>query len=250
MNFKKLSKWISFTLVLTLVISLLIPTGGHVQAAEIKLNKSTLSINAGKTYTLKLQNASGTIKWTSSDKSVLTVSKGKITAKKAGKANVTATYKGKSYKCAVAVKGKTVKVLYRAVILDESSIDDYVKQVQDSNPEYISVKAYNNEYIEVTMYDSKRLSDLKLMTNELLSDPESLITEYATFTKIKTDKLLKKVTLYADPENNEGSLDYVNVTLMLIVISDYIQALNLVDIEDRGCDIKILDNKTGEVLYP
>lgn len=253
MNLKKMSKWLSLALVLTLLISLISPIGGRVQAATVKLNRTAINIDIGKTYTLKLQNASGTIKWSTTDKSIVTVLNGKVTAKKAGKANITALYKGKTYKCAVTVNGKTektVKVYYRAAIFDDSSIEDYAKQVQKSNPDYISVKAYNDEYIEVTMYNSKRLSDLKLMTDELLSDPESLITEYATFTKIETDKLLKKVVLYANQETSDGSLDYANVTLMLIVISDYIQALNLVDIEDRGCNIKILDNKTGEVLYP
>lgn len=253
MNFKNFSKWISFTLVIALVISLFVPIGGKVQAATINLNKTSISITVGKTYTLKLKNASESIKWTSSDKSVVTVSNGKITAKKAGKANIIATYKDKSYKCIVTVKGKsgkTVKVYYRAVIFDNSSIGDYAKQVKSTNPDYINVKAFNDEYIEVTMYDSKRLSDLKEMNDELKNNSNSLIKDYPSITKIEFDKLLKNVTLYSDQELSSGSLDYVNSTLMLLVISDYYQGLNLVEIKDRECNVKILDNKTGKVLYP
>ncbi len=66
----------------------------------------------GQTKTIALKKgtkkiASG-VKWKSSDKKVVTVSKGKLKAKKAGKVTVTATYKKKSYTCKVTVKAKAV----------------------------------------------------------------------------------------------------------------------------------------------
>lgn len=61
----------------------------------------------GKTATLTLKNA-GKVKWKTSKKYVVTVTKKKnkviIKAKKAGKATITATYKKKTYKCRVTVK--------------------------------------------------------------------------------------------------------------------------------------------------
>ena len=67
----------------------------------------------GKSFTQVLNNASGKkippseIKWASADSSVAAVSsKGKVTAKKAGKTKISATYKGKKYTFTVTVKAK------------------------------------------------------------------------------------------------------------------------------------------------
>ncbi len=76
-----------------------------VTAKVIKLNKSKLSLTVGKKYTLKLANATKTVKWTSSNKKLATVSsKGIVTAKKKGKVKITATSNGKRYVCTVTVK--------------------------------------------------------------------------------------------------------------------------------------------------
>ena len=85
-----------------------------VTVKKISLNKSKVTLDAGKTTTLKLNGA--TVKnWTSSNKSVATVNKsGKVTAKKPGTATIKATAKNKKiYSCKVVVRGKvtpTVKI--------------------------------------------------------------------------------------------------------------------------------------------
>lgn len=68
------------------------------------LNATKKSLAVGKTYTLKLTGATAK-KYTSSNKSIATISsKGKITAKKAGKATITVTDSNKkTYKCTVTV---------------------------------------------------------------------------------------------------------------------------------------------------
>lgn len=74
-------------------------------AATMKLNKKTLTLAAGSTYTLKVKKASGKVKWKSSKKSVATVSsKGKVTAKKTGSAKITASVGSKKLTCKVKVK--------------------------------------------------------------------------------------------------------------------------------------------------
>ena len=81
-----------------------------VSASAAKLNKKSISLNVGKTYTLKASGTKGKITWTSSKKSVATVSsKGVVKAKKKGAAVITAKYGKKKLKCTVTVKkAKTV----------------------------------------------------------------------------------------------------------------------------------------------
>ena len=78
-------------------------------AAKPALSKTKLTMTVGDTTTLKVKNAAKkeTIKWASKKKTVATVSsKGKVTAKKAGKTVVSATLKkaNKTLKCNVTVK--------------------------------------------------------------------------------------------------------------------------------------------------
>ncbi len=78
------------------------------------LNYKTFLMKKGQKQTFKLKNAKN-VKWSSSDKKVLTVSKkGVAKAKKAGTAKLTAKYKNKKYTCAVTVSSgkKTSLVVY------------------------------------------------------------------------------------------------------------------------------------------
>ena len=104
---------LSLLLCIVLVFSIIeIRNPKGIEAAAVKLSQKKITLNVGETCELTLESAKGSIKWKSSDKSVATVKKGKITAKKAGKATVTATYKGKKYKCKVTVKKSTLSWAY------------------------------------------------------------------------------------------------------------------------------------------
>ncbi len=70
----------------------------------IKLNKTKLSLTVGEKFTLKLSGTKSKITWSTSDKTIATVSEGKVTAKKVGKATITATVNKKKYTCEVTIK--------------------------------------------------------------------------------------------------------------------------------------------------
>ncbi|MGN1167441.1 MAG: Ig-like domain-containing protein [Lachnospiraceae bacterium] len=76
-----------------------------VQAAtKVKLNKSKASLVKGQTTQLKVQGTKKKVKWTSSKKSVATVSsKGKVTAKRKGKVTITAKIGKRKYTCKITV---------------------------------------------------------------------------------------------------------------------------------------------------
>lgn len=73
------------------------------QAAEtIGLNKTVSRMVAGTKTTLVLNGAEGTVKWTSGNTAVASVSQsGVVTVKKAGTATITAQYEGKTYTCKI-----------------------------------------------------------------------------------------------------------------------------------------------------
>ena len=86
-------------------------------AGKIKLSKTSISMQTGKTVKLQLKNAgkknSAKIKWSTSDKKVVALKKNKknnsivkLTAKSEGNANVKAKLSGKTYTCKVSVAGK------------------------------------------------------------------------------------------------------------------------------------------------
>lgn len=75
------------------------------------ISKSSISIAKGSTYTLKMQNTSKKAKWKTSNSNIATVSStGKVTAKNAGTATITATLNSKKYNCKVTVTNPNVKI--------------------------------------------------------------------------------------------------------------------------------------------
>ncbi len=75
------------------------------------LSAKNITLQAGKTKTLKAYGAKQTVKWSSSNQKVATVnSQGVVKAKKAGTATITARFGSQSLKCKV-----TVPISYKAV---------------------------------------------------------------------------------------------------------------------------------------
>ena len=109
------------------IIGVIVPT--ETEAASVKLNKKKVTIYEGDTYELKLKKANGDIVWKTSKKSVATVKDGIVTAKKAGKATISAVYNDKTYKCKVTVKK-------RETVENESSSDPVANEtVETLTPE-------------------------------------------------------------------------------------------------------------------
>ena len=76
-----------------------------VQAAKVKLNKSAVTIYRGASTSLKVSGSKKKVKWSSSKKSVASVSaSGKVTGKKGGSAYICAKVGKRTLKCKVTVK--------------------------------------------------------------------------------------------------------------------------------------------------
>ena len=109
MKEKKHYRIISFLLAMLLLVNGLFLNTQQIQAATTKLNKTSATLWVGETLQLKVKNSNNKVKWSSSKKSVATVSsKGKITAKKSGKAVITARVGSKKYKCTITVRQTSI----------------------------------------------------------------------------------------------------------------------------------------------
>lgn len=124
------------------------------KVAEPKISETKATITAG--YTKKLSVSDGTVKsWASSKKAVATVDKkGKITAKKAGKAVITATLTdGTKLKCTVTVKANKYtasKLTTSDVTYGNGAMSAYSAAFDKSGNLVVKVIFVNNTSYKVT----------------------------------------------------------------------------------------------------
>ncbi|WP_236354695.1 Ig-like domain-containing protein [Konateibacter massiliensis] len=107
-KFKKIMGVLALALCVTVTTPAIVPTTSNVttvEAAKVKLSKTKATLIKGQTLTLKVNNTSKKVTWSSSNKSIAAVNKsGKISAKKAGTATITAKVSGKKYTCKITVE--------------------------------------------------------------------------------------------------------------------------------------------------
>jgi len=163
----------SFLLViLSLMLCFFVMNYQSVNASDsVKLNysKKTLYIypgNYGKSYSILSLSSGETAKWTSSNKSVVTVSNnGTVMAKSTGTTNVKAKVGNKSYTCKVTVK-------------NASSIDKAKSKIT------VSSKKIGNNYIKVT---------LKNKTSEYEGYARYIVYFYKNGKKMSTDNFQNRI---------------------------------------------------------
>lgn len=127
-----MKKKMIFMAVIVLVLSFVVSVPAEAKPKP-KLSAKSKTMYVGKTTTIKLKNA-GKVKWKTSKKSVVSISKKKknkvwIKAKKAGTATITTIYKKKTYKCRITVKEKKEK---------RPEADTPVMNVKDVTLHYVS----------------------------------------------------------------------------------------------------------------
>lgn len=109
---------LSMAIMATSCISMNVPADSAViadAATKIKLNKTKLTLHVGyayeETYQLKITGTNKKAKWSTSNKNIAAVSqKGKVTAKRIGKAVITAKVINKELKCSVTVKKESASI--------------------------------------------------------------------------------------------------------------------------------------------
>lgn len=101
---------------------MIVGIGGERTSAtqRVKLNKTSITLNKGFSFQLKLSGAKGKLIWKSSKKSVADVNKkGKITGRKKGSTQISVKHGKKTYKCKVIVESPSINL--NSVVLDIGS---------------------------------------------------------------------------------------------------------------------------------
>ncbi len=119
MKRERAKRFIQIFMAAVLVFASVLPL--QAEETSAKLNKTSITIVAGKTYTLELTGVSSKVKWSTAKKSIAQVksidqTKAKVTAKKAGTTKITAKVSGKKYICKVKVV--SAKIFYKSKTLN------------------------------------------------------------------------------------------------------------------------------------
>lgn len=120
-------------LIILFLLSLVVLLPASTKAASVKISDTKKTLAIGEDYCLKVKGAKGKIKWSSSKESVVSIEpfgrECDITAKKIGKATITAKIGKIKRKCKVTVK----------------SVNDIVKISLPNMPYTVNSYGYNNE---------------------------------------------------------------------------------------------------------
>lgn len=176
----KQRKWSRYVFV-TLMIFGLFVCDMRVQAASVKLSKTSLTLEVGKTVVLKLKNTKKgkTVKWKSSNTSIAKVSsKGKITALAKGNVKITATYMKKKYVCKVVVRN-----IQKVDSTPDNNQDQKPEPNPDNNPEQTpgtepdnpaNESAVGEFYDYKIVYDKVVISRIKKIVDKDVVIPETI----------------------------------------------------------------------------
>ena len=212
-------------------------------AAKVSLSATKKTLNVGKSFTLKLKNASGKVTWKSSKKSVATVSaKGKVKAVAEGSATITATNNKKTYKCKVTVKDPSatksqkvgpVKLSYPgSFITDVAEVDgNYAWVAVDSEKtekmtqaltvklQYTGEEAYDYDTL-LGMYEAQVSEETLKATYEMLG----VTAEISNYELSSYDSKLGKAIRVAYHLSLEaaGEKTEEDAVVYLLCINDYI----------------------------
>ena len=175
----------------------LMPATFTARAAE-RINKTEKTLYVGDTVKLKVVNASDTVSWKSSNKAVASVGKtGKVTAKKAGTAKITATVGKAKYVSVItvlSVYGKVDPVYmssYGQVVLpyakaeeddlefevyDDSVVSDVDYEVADDGQSVLITftgKYNGTTYVKVENEYNDEETEIEVNVDGLADEPES-----------------------------------------------------------------------------
>lgn len=163
---KKFNKSLAITLILSLCLTLAAPVDAK---SKVKLNITKATLSVGGSINLKLLNNKKKVTWKSSNKKVASVTKkGKVKAKKKGKASIVAKVGKKKYTCKVTVGSaskksaskkntkkpsvsKTAQPSYTPILVTMPPIPTKIKSTAEFIEKEITMKVGETRKLEVNL---------------------------------------------------------------------------------------------------
>ena len=207
------------------------------KVAPFKLKTTSVFLLKGKTKKIETKNAKGKITWSSNKKSVATVSGGKVIAKGAGKATITAVCNGKKANCKITVEDlklsatsmrinfdgeKTLKLKGCKHVSWYTSDSDICEIYDNTVYAYAPGKATIKARVHGKTYTCKVVVNKPVIKNFSLSD--------------------SKLQLYSD----EQELQYIFVEN---VDEDYFSYYNVSAVSSNSDVVEVYDIADGEISF-
>lgn len=153
-------------------------------------------------------------------------------------------------------KDYEVEIIQTMISLNTNiGIEEYIESLKQSNNER-NYTVYDDTHYSYTIMESERIEYLKnLIDNKELETAFNEIftaEEYkGAFLSMDYNNNFTEVNFYIDKQKYDSIGKFSNVMPILTssLVSDTVQAYNLIPIEERGCIVKIIDNETKEVVY-
>lgn len=158
------------TFIVILAFVLMIGTVAVLPASEVsaagraKISSKSLKLNPGAVRTLTVSGASGNVKWSTSNKKVVSIkkngNKATITAKKKGSATITAKAGKTKLQCKVKVSGKKILIAYFSRTGNSRKVAKYIqKSIGGDLVQIKTKKAYPSNYEQCVSQAEKELDD-------------------------------------------------------------------------------------------
>lgn len=149
---------------------------------------------------------------------------------------------------------KDVDIILSAYDFNNVGIEQYVEDYKKNNPDAV-VEVYDDDHYKLTIKESKRQATLdEILSKENLNATFQEIfsdEQYASLKSVDYNDDFSEFTFYANKEEYEVDNPFIpfGVAIICGVLSDSIQAYNLVPPEDRDFNVLIVDQDTDKVIY-
>ncbi|MBQ8827276.1 MAG: Ig-like domain-containing protein [Oscillospiraceae bacterium] len=227
----------NFIAVLSALVLCLVFCTVSTSAASMYLNKYSMTLVTGTSYTLKVNNAVNKVTWSTSDSSVATVSSaGRVTALKKGTATIYATTGGFTFKCKVNVVNGYIKTEKTSVSLEAGDKGTLVFEVMGGTGK--KMKCTNSDG-DVLKIDVCRIYGDKVYVRVIGLEPgESYIKLYFENDKSVSRTIKVTVTggIIIGDDENLYELGYADQLLYYINIQRVKNDLEPLMIVDDICD--------------